>query len=333
LIFDDFYQVDTSLSRSYGGAGLGLAISKRFVQAHHGRIWAESTHGQGTTFIFTLPISHNRVVYNTELPEVKIPESMRHEVTEELKCILVIGADLSLLTTLKRHLLAYDLIDMSGKESISDAILQYFPIAIIHNVLLGERAELEEINVTSVPIIQCSLPTMGWINPNVNITASLSKPVTSQQIHDVINTLDGIETILIVDDERGFVQLVERMLNLGERAYRIYRAYDGENALHVLQDVTPNLIILDMIMPNMDGKQLIERLSQSAEWHDIPIILLSATDYTDQSLSDRNSELLIYRSDGLYVNETLNYLQATINAIQPHPHIWYKTPAKEIFHK
>lgn len=315
LIFDDFYQVDTSLSRSYGGAGLGLAISKRFVEAHQGRIWAESEDEQGTTFTFTLPISPNGILDDIEIPQTKSVIKNHVDTHNNINRVLVIGADFPLITTLKRHLSSFELISISAKDSVSDAILEYFPMAIIHNIPPGQHQAVEKITTTSVPVIQCSLPSTEWINHEVNIKASLSKPITMQQIQQAVSALDDIENILIVDDDRGFVQLVERMLTENSTTYHIQRAYDGENALVTLQDTQPDLIILDVIMPNMGGMQLLEQLSQSSVWCEIPIILLSATDYTEHILANQDSELVIYRTNGLHADDILTYLSATITAI------------------
>ena len=145
---------------------------------------------------------------------------------------------------------------------------------------------------------------LGW-------TYSQTQTHRMQTIQLLFST--NAPTVLIIDDNDALIDLLKRYLS--DTSFRVVGTQQGLEGIRLAQEIRPDLVILDVMMPNMDGKQLIERLSESAQLCNVPIILSSATDYIDQSLANCDSEMLIYRPNGLSANDILHYLQATINAI------------------
>src|SRR5262249_29368693 len=132
LLFDEFYQVDHSLRRSHGGVGLGLAISKRFVEAHGGRIWVESQEGLGSCFTFTLPVSEQWLVSQAMNGRTSSP------VLEQPRpCVLVVEKDTTTVSMLRRWLKGCEAVQVNDTDSLHDVILKCHPRAIVHNVRPG----------------------------------------------------------------------------------------------------------------------------------------------------------------------------------------------------
>jgi signal transduction histidine kinase/AmiR/NasT family two-component response regulator len=312
-VFDEFYQVDLSLRRSYQGAGLGLAISKRFVQAHGGYIWAESQVGVGSTFFFSLPVSSN---YFPSLP-ARIADLPEPQWPEKPPRLLVVDPDPAISALIHRHLEKYEIVQAADIEHIAEALDAYHPHAVIHNIPPGVQPS-GPMPAIPVPFIECSLPSQAWLANELAVAACLTKPITAQQLLPEIDRLGLVQDILIIDDDRGFGQLVERMLSATGRAFKIHHAYDGQDGFLAMQTCAPDLILLDLIMPGVDGFQLLKQIRKEVHLAAVPIILLTATSYAEDVLAQHNSRILVRRSDGLRPVEVLACLQALIGILEPH---------------
>ncbi len=303
LIFEEFYQVDYSLSRQHGGAGLGLAITKQFVTAHYGTLEVESTYGQGSIFSFTLPIPAQNDLDYMHLDYKPVTMQVPEKAT-----ILLIDVDPHSISLLIRHLSAFKFVSLKSIDEINQALLEHLPIAIIHNKLPMQPS----LSSIDIPIIECSLPSSQWLSHELNIEFSLAKPVTPQQIKEVLQQYESVNNILLVDDEIGFVQLIQRSIEGLDKPYTIRRAYDGLQAYDIIQTDAPDLIFLDLSMPEMDGFELINALQDDIRYQDIPIILLTATQYI-QSDTDWLSQLEIHQQGGFNFSQLIQYLKALLN--------------------
>lgn len=312
-IFDEFYQVDQSLRRNHGGAGLGLAISKRFVQAHGGNIWAESEEGAGATFFFTLPL-HEHLARpaspSSETAGQVLPQSER-------QTILVVDTDPAVAAFVRRHLDTYDIVQIEDGSYIADAVAQHHPRAIIHNITPGAHAHALDVPV-NVPCIVCSLPSVSWMVQDLAVAACLTKPLTAGQLLHELERLGDVHDILIIDDDRGFIQLIMRMIAAAGGAYHVRRAYDGADGLAAMHAQKPDAVLLDLMMPNVDGFQVREAMRHDPELADVPVILLTATSYTEDVLSRNRSEFIVRRPDGLQPGDVLRCLHAVIDVLEPH---------------
>lgn len=311
-IFDEFYQVDRSLRRAHEGAGLGLSISKHFVEAHGGRIWAESEEGVGSTFSFALPLS----TYEWPGPARYNQPAAESAALRERPCLLVVDADPRVANLVRRHVAGYEVISVEA-ETLPSAVHLYRPRAIVWNRLAanGQPSDFEQ-NL-SVPIIECSLPSQSWLARELAVVACLGKPFTAQELLDQIQRLPGAHDLLIVDDDRGFVQLVRRMLEATGQDFSIRYAYDGAEALAQMRQRRPDLLLLDLIMPGVDGFQVLQEMRDTPELAHLPVILLTATSVIEDALSRHEGNMLIHRPQGLRPAEVLGCLQAVIEALQP----------------
>jgi signal transduction histidine kinase len=304
MIFDEFYQVDYSLSRSHGGAGLGLTITRRFIEAHAGRIDVESTVGVGTIFTITLPI-------NTLHPTLSSDFNQDHKQSNINKpVVLVLDKDENIVQLLMRQLKEFDIVPVPTMDTLDTAIPQLQPSAIIVNHVepLFDLSQYPDL-----PVIECSLPSIRWFVDQLGVLDCLPKPITAQVLRDRIRELENIRTILLVDDDMGFVQLVQRTIELIPQPYQIIRAYDGIQALEMIDKTRPDLILLDLAMPEMNGFGVLDALQSNPDTQDIPVILLTATRYIESEF-EANTSLKLYKHTGFSAYNTI----ATIQAILQH---------------
>ncbi len=312
-IFDEFYQVDYSLRRNHGGAGLGLAISKHFVQAHGGRIWAESQEGVGTTVTFSLPVPSHYLLGLSQPGEPR-PEPAW---PEPRPCIVVQSPDPGVTALIRRHLEDYEVIQGEEISQLAELVRLHHPRAVIWSALPGEPVGRATLATLPVPLIECSLPSSTWTDSELAIAASLTKPITSRQLLAELSRLGEFDHILLIDDDRGFVQLVERMLQATGRTFYLDRAYDGEEGLRAMRQRRPDVVLLDLMMPGLDGFQVLEQMQAEPELAAIPVIVLTATSYKANTAMSQESRMTISRSGGLQPAEILRCLRGVIGALEP----------------
>ena len=311
-IFDEFYQVDRSLRRAHEGAGLGLAICKRFVEAHDGHIWAESEVGRGSTFSFALPI-----------PDQYLPVSRLHierpvETTwpQGRPRVLVVDPDPAVATLIRRHIEEYDVIQVDRMEQVAGEGLLHHPRAIIRNAPPGTSRAPTETSLPA-PVIECSLPSRQWVANELAVTACLTKPITAQQLLAEVEKLGGVHRILIVDDDRGLCQLIERMLEASGRGFETRHAFDGMEGLLAMRAWRPDLVLLDLAMPGMDGFQVLEEMRHDPALLGIPVALLTVASYAEDVLAQRGGQIVIHYPGGLQLTEVLRCLRALIGVLEP----------------
>ncbi len=309
-LFDEFYQVDHSLQRRHGGSGLGLAISKRFVEAHGGRIWVQSEEGVGSQFTFTLPILGRYLLeLQTERTDAPLVSSERTRPN-----LLAVETDATALSMLRRYIKDCDVIPVPNPHKLHEMSLKYNPRAIIHNVKPERSSAMVRLNAT-VPIIECSLPSLAWSAEDLKIAGFMNKPITAQALLDEIERIGNVSDVLIIDDDRGFALLVERFLQTCSRPFKVRRAYDGVQGFAAIQQQRPDLVLLDLIMPGLDGLGMLSQVHADPDLTNIPIIILTSGSPTGEM--QQASHLIVYYQEGLFPTEILNCVNGIIHSLKP----------------
>lgn len=314
-IFDEFTQAETPLRREVGGTGLGLTISKRLAELHGGNLWAESELGQGSTFSFTLPKQTN-VAAAAARPEwdtwIRLPTDRPAE-----KTVLALTTDSVSTHLIQRHLEGYHVVPATSGSQVRRVARRLAPAAAIvirPSGAAGEevldRAELP----ATLPVIRCVIDPPMASSPTPGIHAYLTKPVTRGQLRA---SLRGIPReargCLIVDDEPDVLRLLARMIQPLRPGWEIRVAGGGAEALEMLRSWRPGVILLDLMMPGVDGYAVLQALREDERLREVPVIIVSAQSRDAGRLTAR--QVAVEMPRGLGATALLQYLKASLDVL------------------
>ena len=336
-IFEEFTQVDASTTRKYGGTGLGLAITRSFVEMHKGRIWVESELGVGSTFTFTLP----REQAEPETP-VGLPTDLEARGAGK-KLIMCVDDDPTVITLYKRYLekQGYAVIGVTDSTKAVAEAKRLLPYAITLDVLMPNQdgwqtlANLKKTpEVSNTPILVCSIiqdKTKGF---SLGAADYLVKPVTEDELLRALNRVKrhkDIHKVLIVDDEPSALQLLRRILE-SQPGFQVQEANGGEPALTSIQADKPELILLDLMMPEVDGFAVLEALKSNSATVDIPVIIVTAKEITQEDRERLDGHMVALFNKGMFTADELleNISQALANMNQE---MAQEGKRVEVFHK
>jgi PAS domain S-box-containing protein len=284
-IFEKFHRVDNASTRKTGGTGLGLAICKAIIEEHGGRIWVDSELGVGSTFAFTLPAELAPV-------EPQLPVGLGS------KSVLVVDDDPDIVKLIMLSLEQegfHTLGATSGEQALEiartrrvDAITLDLLMPGMHGLEVARRLK-EDAVTKSIPVVVVSAYTDGHEPELVALGVSgvIGKPIDEDRLLATIRGVLGSRSeanagkpsIMVVDDDPDVRTIVGMMLERG--GYAVRTASDGQEAFRIIMEDRPDLLILDLMMPNLDGFQLVRLLRQRRWTQQIPLLVLTALDLTE----------------------------------------------------
>lgn len=290
-IFEEFYQIDSKLSKKHQGAGLGLAISKQLVEAHNGKIWVESDLGQGANFYFTIPTKKNYELASTSPKPLNKPVISKSNSTEKSPIVLVYDATDDIVDRLRNKNDKIDFVHITNTQNWEDHCENYQPQAIVFNANCHEPIATQAL--VDIPLIEYKLFDNKWSEKFLSVQKCLNKPITSVELESALAEIGYVKRVVIIDDNRGFCQLVERMLQTFKQSFEVKHAYDPNRGLHLIKTFQPDVIILDLIIEqDSDGFELINTLQNTSELSEIPIIVISAFTF-DEAITEQHENRIV----------------------------------------
>jgi signal transduction histidine kinase/CheY-like chemotaxis protein len=323
-VFEEFGQADDSTSREYGGTGLGLPISRRFCHLLGGDISLDSRSGQGSTFTIRVPAilpgteSKKEPVAATAKPEpveVVVPATAEtpdpsgdpgsRPVGGAGRTVLVIDDDATARDIIQRALEADGFDVRTASDGIAGIALarELQPAAITLDVMMPDldgwsvlRLLKSDPAVRDIPVVMLTIVDDKNRGFSLGATDYLTKPIDRERLRATLSRFQGSDRtgpVLLVEDDEAARKVIAK--SVAEVGRGVMEASNGREALARLSENKPDLILLDLMMPVMDGFEFLSEMRSHEKWRDLPVIVLTAKDLTDedrQALSGRVEQIV-----------------------------------------
>jgi signal transduction histidine kinase/CheY-like chemotaxis protein len=299
-VFQEFTQADGSTTRDYGGTGLGLSISRRFCELLGGDLNVRSQPGEGSAFTIRIPVNLPGTKPQPETADTATKEPVAGKLMKARSgaTILVIDDDPGACEIIERNLLkdGFSVVTASSGEQGLRLAHELQPAAITLDVLMPSmdgwsvlRALKADPVLHKIPVIMLSMIDDRTRGYSLGAVDYLTKPVDREQLHKALSryyVAGNNSTVLLVDDN---IQNREVMaLTLKKAGWQVAEAGNGQEALESLEASEPGLILLDLMMPVMDGFGFLAAMRARSEWQHIPVIVITAKDLTGEERRQLN---------------------------------------------
>ncbi len=311
-LFREFSQADPSTTRKYGGTGLGLAISRRLCNHMGGDISVESAPGAGSIFTIRLPIESDAANESTTRRLQPVPVALAEGGSNT---VLVIDDDPTVRQMMRRYLQreGFRVVTAADGEEGLRIAARIVPSVITLDVVMPEkdgwdvlRSLKSDPRLSSIPVVMLSI--IDEKNKGYALGASdyVVKPVNRQQLVSVLEKYrmsDSTNRVLVVEDDPDTRRRLHSMLS--EEGWEVDEAENGRVALDRLSDVQPNLILLDLMMPEMDGFEFLVELRNDQQRKTIPVVVVTGADLSDADHRNLNGGVEKILSKSAYSREEL----------------------------
>ncbi len=302
-LFRPFEQLDGSLSRKYEGTGLGLAMVKRLVELHGGSVAVHSKEGEGSRFSISIPCRAAEAIdaVAAEWPAISMPTESATESTPAApaavhgRVLLVEDNDAAAELITRLLVMAGYTVQRagSGAEGLKLAAASR-PALIILDILLPDfdgwevmRRMQQDPGLRTVPVVVVSIVADARKGLELGALEVLEKPVQKALLLDVVrrtlpvpDTLGVRPRVLVVDDDPAAVEFVST--HLAGAGYEVLRAYGGRQAIDLALSELPDLVVLDLMMPEVTGFDVVAALRGAERAIDIPVVILTAKVLTEE---------------------------------------------------
>ncbi|HEV8309219.1 MAG TPA: response regulator [Methylomirabilota bacterium] len=303
-LFQEFSQADASTTRKYGGTGLGLALSRRLCRLMGGDLTVESVPGAGSTFTIRLPARAAE-----PLPETPAPGQAPADGTNT---VLVIDDDPAVRDLMQRFLgkEGFRVVTAGGGEEGLRVAKALRPRVITLDVMMPGldgwtvlAALKADPDLADIPVIMLTIVDDKNLGYALGATDYLIKPLDRERLVTVLNKYRRDLPILVVDDDPDVRQLIRRTLE--REGYTVAEAEHGRAALEYLQARAPGLILLDLMMPEMDGFEFVAEVRKRDAWRAIPIVVVTAKHLSAEDRQRLNGYVERVLQKGTYSRDDL----------------------------
>ena len=331
-IFDEFRQVDGSSSRQFEGTGLGLAIASKMIKILGGKIDVKSKLGEGSIFRISLPIIWYEKI---EFPQgLKLKDVISQA---ESNTILVVDDNPEVVKGISKYLeeSGYKTISAtSGKEALKLAE-EYQPFAITLDVLMPEMDGWEVLQklksmpgTKDIPVVIVSVSDDKETGFALGANGYIQKPVNKQVLMSEIYKLIKIpDLVMIVDDNK--IDLEQMSEHIKAERINTILAGGGKECIELLKKQIPDVLVLDLLMPEINGFMVLEQVRKNHKTRNLPVIIVTAKDLTkkDKERLSGNISSILSKSDTI-PHELFKEVKRILNEIEKSRKITKKPNSK-----
>jgi signal transduction histidine kinase/DNA-binding response OmpR family regulator len=308
-LFQAFSQARSSTARDYGGTGLGLAITRHFCRLLGGDVTVQSTPAQGSTFTMTLP-----AVCPATMPGVAT-SAVRPRRAGALGTILIIDDEKPAHELLERELAGagYDLVHATGGREGLKLAKQARPDVITLDIIMPDldgwsvlKALKADPELCNIPVVLVTIMRDRDLGFALGAADYITKPLDREALIRVVGRhvrSDGRAQVLVVDDDPKTRDMLRRTLQ--KAGWTVAEAANGCEAIEALERARPALVLLDLMMPGMDGFEVLERLHDDETWREVPVIIVTAKDLTPDEVDRLNGRVIKVLQKGAYQRRDL----------------------------
>ena len=287
LLFQEFTQASVSTTQQFGGTGLGLAISRRLCRLMAGDIVVTSVPDSGSTFSVRLPEA--RTVFPVPRSNPETAFSIR---TGARDTVLVIDDDPTARELIEGYLVSAGFAVETAADGVSGLkkARALRPAAITLDLMMPDldgwtvlAALRGEPELDHIPVIIVTIVDEMRRGIALGAAGYMTKPIDRDRLVEVLSRyrmVDQSSTILVVEDDEEQRRLVSELLS--SRGWTVREAANGRAALDIIKEKSPDILLLDLMMPEMDGFELVTALQANASWRDIPVVVVTALDLTPE---------------------------------------------------
>ena len=305
-LFRAFTQADAATSRNYGGTGLGLAITKEFCRMLGGYVEVESEYGKGSSFKITLPRICPQPA--AELEGQRIDDQGR-------PAVLIVDDESTTRDMIARALSdeGYRVITAAGGKEGLRLAKEMKPDAIILDVIMPDLdgwtvlgSLKQDTELCNIPVVLVTILGDREMGLALGAAEHLTKPVDPAELKRVLSRVagpDGATDVLVVDDDQGTRQMLRRTLS--REGWTVREAEDGAAGLEEVARAKPAVILLDLMMPRMDGFEMLTALRQNEATRDLPVVIVTSKDLTREERDWLTGKALVVFQKGAYERSRL----------------------------